>query len=233
MLIDKDNNFMTQRIHTKMALFKWLEKNGQWFIHFGPDVLAFPLIQPSNDKASVSIRAKIWDDEVEVSEVSEEYSRWFSERLKIDCRLVAFPEENERLVDADYRINDEQVSLADAYPFLIIGEQSLADLNARLNVSVPMNRFRPNFVFSGGAPYEEDHWKEFSIGAGKFAAVKRCARCVLITVDQDTGEKGTEPLTTLSSYRRENNKVFFGQNVLAINHNEIHEGDKITVNYRK
>jgi hypothetical protein len=90
-----------------------------------------------------------------------------------------------------------------------------------------MNRFRPNLVFSGGNPYEEDEWKNFSIGMNRFAAVKPCARCVMITVNQDTGTKGIEPLATLSMYRRKDNKVLFGQNVLAINHDEVHEGDEI------
>ncbi|MBS1506154.1 MAG: MOSC domain-containing protein [Bacteroidetes bacterium] len=230
MLIDRDNNFLTQRVHHSMALFTWSETNGQWSIHFKSDSIAFPFLTSGKQTTTHPlVKAKIWDDEVEVFEVSKEYSQWFSEKLNIDCRLVSFPEENLRPVDANYQINRENVSLADAYPFLIIGEESLADLNHRLNEPVPMNRFRPNFVFSGGDAYAEDHWKNFSIGKNKFAAVKRCARCVLTTVNQNTGEKGVEPLATLAGYRKENNKVFFGQNVLAINHTEIHEGDEITL----
>jgi hypothetical protein len=230
MFIDSDNNFMTQRIHHTMALFKWSSSNGQWFIHFKSDSIAFPLLNSAKQNPPDSVvKAKIWDDEVEVFEVSKEYSQWFSEKLNIDCRLVSFPEENVRPVESNYQINHEHVSLADAYPFMIIGEQSLADLNRRLKEPVPMNRFRPNFVFSGGEAYEEDRWNKFSIGRNKFAAVKRCARCVLTTVNQDTGEKGIEPLATLAGYRKENNKVYFGQNVLAINHTEIHEGDEITL----
>jgi hypothetical protein len=91
-----------------------------------------------------------------------------------------------------------------------------------------MNRFRPNFVFSGGQPFEEDSWKTFSIGKNKFAGVKPCARCVLTTVNQDTADKGIEPLLTLSQYRKKENKVLFGQNLIALNHIEIHEGDEIT-----
>ena len=90
-----------------------------------------------------------------------------------------------------------------------------------------MNRFRPNFVFTGGGPYEEDNWRTFRIGKNKFAGVKPCGRCVLTTVDQQTAERGTEPLTTLATYRKKNNKIYFGQNLLAIDYNEIHEGDKI------
>ncbi len=227
MLTDSDNEFMSQRLYPKMALFKLQIQDSAFKISCGQDSLLLSFTPSVIRSIDSSIAAKIWDDEVEVHEVSKEYSEWFSERLAMDCKLVAFPENNLRPVDAGYKINDEQVSLADAYPFLIIGEQSLADLNARLNVQVPMNRFRPNFVFDGGRPYEEDCWKKFSVGKNKFIAVKPCARCVLTTINQDTGEKGVEPLATLSKYRKKENKVLFGQNVLAVSHYEIHEGDEI------
>ena len=59
--------------------------------------------------------------------------------------------------------------------------------------------------------------------------MKLCARCVLITVNQENGEKGKEPLATLSLYRKRDNKIYFGQNVLPIDHYEIHEEDEITI----
>ena len=92
---------------------------------------------------------------------------------------------------------------------------------------ISMNRFRPNLVFTGGQPYAEDSWKYFSVGSNKFAGVKPCSRCILTTVDQQTGKQGKEPLSTLATYRKSENKIYFGQNVLAIDKNEIHEGDAI------
>jgi uncharacterized protein YcbX len=229
MLIDSDNNFMTQRFFPKMALFK-LQIQSRWFltskfkITFGKDAIHLSARPSFNPKP---IKAIVWDDQVEVYEVDTHYSNWFSNRLGMECKLVSFPENNSRLVDERYQINHEHVSLADAYPLLLIGAESLADLNSRLEKPVPMNRFRPNLVFTGGAPYGEDQWKKFSVGKNKFAAVKPCARCVLTTVNQDTAEKGIEPLATLSKYRKQDNKVLFGQNLIAINHGEIHEGDEI------
>ncbi len=227
MLIDRDNDFMTQRIYPKMALFKWTMVDGQWSINHKTDsiIFNFSISQSSNPL----IKAVIWDDEVKVYEVNQNYSAWFSKHLGIECKLVSFPENNSRPVDQNYQINHEQVSLADAYPLLIIGEQSLADLNSRLNEPVSMNRFRPNLVVSGSKPYEEDGWKNFTVGKNKFAGVKPCARCVLTTVNQNTGEKGIEPLATLSKYRKQDNKVLFGQNLIAIDHGEIHEGDEIVL----
>jgi len=170
---------------------------------------------------------QIWDDQVEAFEVNPVYSNWFSQELKINCKLVYFPESNRRDVDPRYASAGEEVSLADAYPCLIIGQSSLNDLNSRLEIPLPMKRFRPNFVFTGGEPFEEDEWKNFSIGKNRFAAVKLCSRCVLTTVDPETGIIGKEPLVTLATFRKRDSKIVFGQNLLPIDYDEVCEGDKI------
>jgi uncharacterized protein len=124
------------------------------------------------------------------------------------------PDTTSRAVDRRYAPEGQMVSFADAYPFLVIGEASLADLNSRLEIPVPMNRFRPNLVFSGGTPFCEDGWRDFNIGDQPFRAVKPCARCIMTTIDQQTTTKNAEPLRTLASYRKQDNKVLFGQNVI-------------------
>jgi len=137
------------------------------------------------------------------------------------------PATTRRFVDTDYAKNDETVSFADAYPFLIIGQSSLDDLNSRLDTPILMNRFRPNFVFIGGDPFCEDNFEAFSIGQVRFKGVKLCARCVLTTVEQETAIKGAEPLKTLSTYRVKRNKVMFGQNLFAFDTGTVKVGDKI------
>lgn len=226
MLVDESGKGMTQRVYPKMALFKLSLNNGQLTVTHHHYSLKLDL-----EKRPVShpITVNIWDDTVSVFEVDPVYSQWFSTLLGVSCKLIHFPEENARPVDPRYKVNDEHVSLADAYPFLIIGQGSLDDLNSKLADPVPMNRFRPNFVFTGGAPYEEDAWRNFSIGSTRFVGVKLCDRCVLTTVNQDTGEKGIEPLKTLTSYRKRDNKVYFGQNLVAVDHTHVNIGDKITI----
>lgn len=230
MLIDETNTFMTQRINAQMAMFK-LSLSGRMINVVKKNATSSPTINFSVDAPPIGqkIRAKIWNDDVDVVEVDEKLSKWFSDHLAMNCKLVSFPEKNPRPVDPKYKVNDEQVSLADAYPFLIIGQSSLDDLNRRLAEPVPMNRFRPTFVFTGGEPYEEDAWREFNIGENKFVGVKPCARCVLTTVNQDTAQKGTEPLYTLSTYRKRDSKVLFGQNLVALDHGVVNVGDKITL----
>jgi hypothetical protein len=224
MLIDEENKFMTQRVYPRMALFKLFLESGNFIIRHSDQLIDLPFRM--EDKP---ISANIWNDNVEVCEVSQRHSNWFSKILEMNCRLVSFPENNPRPVDPGFSINDDQVSLADAYPLLITGQASLDDLNRRLKEPLPMNRFRPNIVFAGGEPYEEDNWNHFRIGQNRFAAVKPCSRCVMTTVNQDTGEKGTEPLATLASYRRRDNKVYFGQNLIPLDHTEIAKGDEIVL----
>ena len=96
-----------------------------------------------------------------------------------------------------------------------------------------MDRFRPNLVFTGGAPYIEDTFENFSIGTNIFSGVKLCARCVLTTIDQQTGIKGQEPLRTLAEYRTINKKVMFGQNLVHVGEGTLRVGDLLVVNTSK
>ncbi|MGE0587845.1 MAG: MOSC domain-containing protein [Cyclobacteriaceae bacterium] len=226
MLVDENNKFITQRAFPLMSQFKLENQEESFRIIFEGDSIEIP----NNPKGIANhFDVTIWDDTVKVAELSKEHSKWFSERMNLACKFVFFPEGNDRLVDQAYATNLEHVSLADGYPFLIIGQRSLDDLNKRLKEPVSMRRFRPNLVFSGGEPFAEDSWSEFTIGDNRFVNLKLCARCVLTTVDPETGQQGTEPLATLATFRRSGNKVNFGANLVAVDHNIIKEGDKIQV----
>jgi uncharacterized protein YcbX len=142
------------------------------------------------------------------------------------------PETTLRKVDPNYAHGDEITSFSDGFPLLMIGQASLDDLNSRLSQPLVMERFRPNIVFTGGSPFLEDEMAAFSIADIRFYAVKPCARCVITTIDLLTGEKGKEPLRTLGSYRRHNNKLYFGQNLLFDRPPEVRNisvGDAITL----
>jgi len=225
MLTDENGKFLTQRKIPRMALFKLHQQDGAFHISFEKDTITLPSEAP----AGAEKKAAIWGDEVMIAEAPDSFHQWFSDRLERPCRLVAFPESNERLIDAKYRPAQENVSIADGHPLLVIGQASLDDLNTRLEQPVPMNRFRPNLVFTGGAPFEEDAWRKFSVGKNRFLATNPCGRCVLTTVNQDTGVQGREPLLTLSRYRKKNEGIYFGMNVIPVDYTEIYEGEEITV----
>ncbi len=234
MLLDNKGQFMTQRQIAAMALLEvslhpdHLEVN-----HSNKSIL--PLVIPlETPPATEVVKAPIWDDITNALAVSAEADRWFSQALGQTCRLVYMPEDEQRTTTGKTSGRQQKVSFADGYPILIIGQASLDDLNSRLAQPVPMNRFRPSLVFSGSTPFEEDSWHAFTIGKNQFWAEKPCARCVVTTIDQESGKKtGKEPLATLSKYRSWNNKVLFGQNLLFEAGGTIRIGDPIQVQNHK
>jgi uncharacterized protein YcbX len=121
------------------------------------------------------------------------------------------------------------VSFADAFPLLLISQPSLDDLNTRFARPLPMKRFRPNLVVDGCAPFAEDTWKTIRIGSIPFRVAKPCARCVITTVDTQTGQTGEEPLRTLATFRSVGTKVMFGQNLLHAGIGTLHVGDEVVI----
>ena len=234
MLIDENGRFLSQREHPQLAIFQTKIENGFLKItHKKTEQIL--TINLSQNLQSTPLSVTIWDDETTAIEVSSEASLWFTQALGIPTRLVYMPEESQRKIDAQYSLTGEEItSFSDGYPILIIGQSSLDDLNNRLENPVNINRFRPNFVFTHGEPFEEDAWHEFTIGNIRFFGVKPCARCIMTTIDQETGEKkGKEPLLTLNKYRKAANKILFGQNVLISQLGTVSVGDDVTVVSRK
>ena len=214
MVIDAAGRMISQRTHPRLALVRPAIGDGTLRI----ETAGMPAIEvPLAPVPSVTIPAAIWDDTCDAVWTGERVSRWFSDVLETDCSLVHMPETTVRPANTTYAPPGHRVSFADAFAFLLISEESLADLNARMPRPLPMNRFRPNLVIAGGAPFVEDALSSFDIGTLRFRVVKPCDRCVLTTTDQATAERGVEPLRTLATYRRWDGKVYFGQNV-------VHEG---------
>ncbi len=229
MLIDETNCFLTQRQFPEMALLHTAIENDRLLVFhkdFTEEKLILPLVP---GKIPETLLVRIWDDDCEAQPVSKEADNWFSERLKFSCRLVYMPESAKRKVEGKYALNNDITSFADGYPVMIIGQPSLDHLNSRLSEMLPMNRFRPNIVFTGGTPFEEDTLEHFRINKIDFYGVKLSARCVITTTNQETAVTGKEPLKTLAGYRMKNNKVYFGQNVLVKGKGEISIGGQIEI----
>ncbi len=217
MLIDEKNRFLTQREFPKMATLKVEIADGNLNVFDDSESVEIAVNPDGNETA----RVKIWSSFCRADVYDKAVNEWFSEVLQAQCRLVKMPDETIRKVSYFYAVNkDDHVSFADGYPFLLIGEGSLNDLNRRLETPVPMNRFRPNFTVENIEPFAEDNWRKIKIGENIFHAVKPCARCVITTIEQETGQKqGVEPLKTLAAYRipkrSVKKKILFGQNLIA------------------
>lgn len=228
MLVDANNQFLTQRNHPAMALLQVSANDGQLMVQVKNSTEKISI--PQQPQTSAVFQATVWDDTCDVVAASPEADAFFSDYLGQHCRLVYMPDSSIRPVDARYDRDNNYTSLSDGYPFLIIGQSSLDALNSRLDEALPMNRFRPNLVVNGAEPHAEDTWNEIRIGEATFYGVKPCGRCIVTTTNQDTAEVGKEPLRTLAKYRKAGHKILFGQNLLfGRQGNQVQVGDPIQV----
>jgi uncharacterized protein YcbX len=206
MIVDAKGKFVSQREKTELARIKiglvsdtlnrFAEKIRVSVDGMKPMIL--DSTQIGNEVGKVFIHGK----ETVGHFVPGTASRWFSEFLGEEMRLVYQADDDLRYCDPAFAAHPDSdiVGFADAYPFLVTNLGTLASLNHRLENPVPMNRFRPNIVIGDAEPEAEYGWK--TIGLGEHAImslVKPCTRCVVTTVDQETGIKtGAEPLGTLA-----------------------------------
>lgn len=228
MLADEQNVFLSQRTSPKIALVQPVETNDGFMVFHKNNPAAHILI-PFNMELNKKVKAVIWEDKCDAYEADYSINEWFSEMLKINCKLLYMPDDTKRFVDTGYAFNKETTSFSDAYPLMMIGQNVLDFFNNKLDVSLPVDRFRPNIVFTGGKPHCEDEMAEFTINGTRFFGVKPCSRCVVTTINQQTSQKGFKPLKTLAGYRSKNNKIYFGQNILHQTNGRITVGDQITV----
>ena len=226
MVVDEKRAFLTQRTHPRLALVS-VAIAGDGVILTAPwmPALTVPVPRPG----ATAIRVRVWDDVCDAVPTGDEPAAWLSRIVGVACELVYMPEAFHRPVAARGPAPPAEVAFADAFPFLLISEGSLADLNRRLEHPLPMNRFRPNLVVRGCAAYAEDGWRQITIAGIVFHVVKPCSRCTTTTVDQGTGERGREPLATLATYRRVNNEVLFGQNLVHEGIGQLAVGDEVLV----
>ncbi len=245
MLVDRDGMFLTQRENSSLAGIK-------------VDVTAADILVGSDRNAGLKIplgelescfnvpkSVDVWQSRVDALIATEYINNWFSSVLGTEIYLAYMSDDSERPVDKLFNSNDDIVSFADAYPLLLTNKASLAALNDRMEQAVPMNRFRPNVVVEGAAAFEEDRWKRIRIGDATFGVPKPSARCVVTTIDQNSGERHRyEPLRTLAGFRKAAavfpgsykgyglyaNDVLFGTNLIPESDGScISVGDELTV----
>ena len=226
MVVDGSGQFISQRSHARLALVVPSIQGDRLRV----DAPGMPTLEvPLRPSSSVSTTVAVWDDVCSANWVGEGAAEWFSEFLGGAYSLVHMAEDAMRPADPVFAPAGSRVSFADGFPFLLISEESLDDLNRRLAEPLPMNRFRPNLVVAGGKPYDEDSWNRLEIGGIRLRVVKPCGRCVVTTTDQMTGERGKEPLRTLATYRKRDGEVMFGQNVVHEGVGRLRVGDPVAI----
>jgi uncharacterized protein YcbX len=237
MLVAPDGRRLSQREHPRLALAR-AEPAAD-----GPDGLR--VTAPGREPLTVAVppadhgtvEVTLYGDRLSVVPAGEQADAWFSEYLGTTVRLVYLDApEKRRPIDPAYAHEGETVSLADAFPLLVTTVSSLDALNSLIAQGdhadegpLPMNRFRPNLVVRGSAPWAEDDWKRLRVGEVVFRVVKPCGRCVVTTTDQGTGERGKEPLRTLARHRRSGDQLIFGQNLVPEHTGRVRSGDSVEV----
>ncbi len=229
MVVDAAARALTQRERHTMALIEAHNTaTGITLTTPGMERIIIPF--PAPDAATLDV--VVWRDTVGAVAAGTAADAWISAALGLSCRLVYLADTSSRKIDPAFAPAGQLVNFADGFPVLLGSLTSLADLNTRLAVPIPIGRFRPNIVVRGAAPWAEDCWRRIQIGDVFFRVVKPCDRCIVTTIDPETGQRPdkTEPLRTLGTFRRDRRGgVMFGQNLIPENAGRITAGDCVEV----
>ncbi|TDW49637.1 hypothetical protein EV144_10254 [Flavobacterium sp. 270] len=223
MLINAENLHVTQREYPIMSQFYPQISDGKISITFQDQKHEFSI----DENLETPIETKVWEDKSEVVEVNKATSEWFSKQLGFQCKLVKINNIGARKHESSRTKETYNVSLADGYPYLLIGTKSLDFLNEKLEDKITILRFRPNIVVSSEVAHEEDDYDTFKIGEVQFKNIKPCGRCIMVNNDPKKGIIKKEPLKTLAKYRNVNNSVLFGTNIVSLNSGIIKVGDSV------
>ena len=226
LIVDADGVALTQRDHPRMALLRPGVHNDTLRLT-APDGSVLTAQRPSSE---LQHEVTVWNDRMLGDDAGNDAAAWLSDYLEQRVRLVHMPDTTFRRVDPNYSPAERRVSFADAFPFLVVSQESMDELNRRLPAPMGIERFRPNIVVVGATePHAEDGWRRIRIGAIDFDLVKPCARCAVPTIDPQTAIAGKEPSRTLATYRKRNGKIYFGQNAIHAAHGTLRVGDLVIV----
>jgi len=223
-IVGPDGRFLSQRSHPALARIS-AQPRGSEVVLAAAGHPEFRLAPPvGRERRSV----EIWRDQVSAAAAEPAADAWLARVLGTPCHLAWMDADCRRPLRSPVVDPAATVSFADGYPCLISSEESLADLNRRLDKPVPINRFRPNLVVAGAEAFAEDTWSRLTIGEATFIAAGPCARCAVTTVDQITGQNsGPEPLRALASYRQVEKGVIFGVNLAVERPGRVQIGDPV------
>lgn len=230
MLVDEGSGrFLTQRAVAKMSQLSALWNAEGGLTLQAPGLAAIDIALPGSDAELRGVT--IWRDTLRVPDAGDAAGAWVSEFIGKPTRLVQVPLDRARTTQAGYGKDDDQVAFADGFPLLLIGQASLEDLSERVGRPMEMLRFRPNLVIEGSAAFAEDDWKRIRIGDVEFRVVKPCSRCILTTIDPQTGERSAdrEPFSTLQAYRSKADGAMFGQNLVNDSNGRLEVGMPVTI----
>jgi len=224
MIVDQSGRFLTQRKFPQLALTG---------VSVDGDTVVVTVPGHGRHRLEATERSRqvvVWRDQMFATEeaggASEAFSRW----LGLPVSLVFMPDSTFRQVDTRYVPERRRVSFADGFPLLLVNQASIDQVSRWVGRSMDVRRFRPGIVLEGADAFVEDDWQAVRIGSMVIDLVKPCSRCIMTTVDPETGEKDDrgEPLKALSRFRRSADGPLFGVNGVHCDTGEIQVGDELT-----
>jgi uncharacterized protein len=233
LVTDPDGQFITQRTEPTLALVcaRYSTRGSLHLSAAGQPPLRIPT--PAEVHGAEMLWVTVWQSKIRAAAAGEAADAWFSRFLGRPVRLVHLDDPTRRQADPEFSVPGDRVSFADGYPLLLTSRGSLDALNQWLvedgQPAVPMTRFRPSVVVAGSAAWAEDGWRRIRIGTAAFRVAKPCGRCVVTTIDQQTAERGRQPLAMLGRRRRFGQQLVFGQNLIPDATGTIRIGDPVQV----
>ncbi|MBI3258953.1 MAG: MOSC domain-containing protein [Ignavibacteriae bacterium] len=210
MITDINGELISQRDNPELALVRTAIDKGVLRATYKGDSIELPL----NSEKEHEFYTALWGSApFSVYDEGREAADFFSDILNCKCRLVNRSESFNRVVASGLIVGEHPVGFCDSHPLLVLTQNSLRELNHRIKEPMLSDRFRANIIIEGDLDsFAEDDWRVFEIDNKLFDFGKRCARCVVTTINQQTAEKGQEPLRELANFRRDHHtgKVWFG-----------------------
>jgi uncharacterized protein len=199
MIVDAHGRGITQREEARLALLQVAIDAEQLSLSnpFGSG----PRLKLTHIGTSVEVH--VWGAMCLAFDAGDEVAQFLSDWLGRALRLVRFDTTRHRLANQDWTAGQDVPTLfTDGFPMLVLSFATIADLAARVGRELPIERFRPNLVLEGVAPYAEDSAATLHTDGATLQLTKACTRCVITTIDHVRGERtDDEPLRTLRSYR--------------------------------
>ncbi|MET7968381.1 MOSC N-terminal beta barrel domain-containing protein [Micromonospora sp. NPDC005305] len=217
LVVDDHGVGLTQRQHRELVTLRAVSRPGGLTLD-APGLAPLELAEPTGGE-TIQVRVFPARPPAPVRAAGPEADDWLRRLLGRAARLVWLGDPTRNLVPWPVPAGSgAELSFADGTPLLLASTASLDALNDWLLESgstewpLPMTRFRPNLVVGGAAPWAEAGWvgRRIRIGGAVFQGVGECDRCVVATIDQETGERGREPLRTLAARRNVGQKLLFG-----------------------
>jgi uncharacterized protein YcbX len=216
MIVDEKNQFMTLRTHSKLAEIKTSLQGPFLHLYLGSNKVQIQINQDDEKVETVTV----WGDSFSAGVATKDINEALSDFLVQSVKLVRYQKQSFRDITKAATSVVKETMFADGHPVLLANENSLKDLNFKLtsqNSSASrMERFRANIIIDGLEAFAEDRIHEVKIGETILTQPKLCARCPIVTQDEETGTViSKETLKTLADYRKvgSGHGVMFGLNL--------------------